>query len=77
VNIIALISLYAETRPPIIWTSKNEYGRVEIWVDGWWMGKKSKEQKSSKIIDIVSYGLKVSVNGVICVCSIFQVKKSL
>ena len=47
---------------------KNEYGRVEIWVDGWWMGKKMKEQKrSSKTIDIVSYALKVSVNGVICV----------
>ena len=26
--------LYVETRPPIIWTGKNEYGRVEIWVDG-------------------------------------------
>ena len=26
-----------------------------------------KEQKSSKTIDIVSYALKVSVNGVICV----------
>ena len=49
---------------------KNEYGRVEIWVDGWWTGKKLKEQnkkRSSKTIDIVSYALKVSVNGVICV----------
>ena len=26
--------LYVETRPPVIWTGKNEYGRVEIWVDG-------------------------------------------
>ena len=35
-----------------------------------------KEQKrSSKTIDIVSYALKVSVNGVTCVCSPFQVKK--
>ena len=33
-----------------------------------WTGKKMKEQKrSSKTIDIVSYALKVSVNGVICV----------
>ena len=33
-----------------------------------WMGKKMKEQKKvSKTIDIVSYALKVSVNGVICV----------
>ena len=33
-----------------------------------WMGKKMKEQKrSSKIIDIVSYALKVSENGVTCV----------
>ena len=49
---------------------KNEYGRVEIWVDGWWTGKKLKEQNkkmSSKTIDIVSYALKVSVNGVKCV----------
>ena len=38
------------------------------------MGKKMKEQKKfSKPIDIVSYPLKVSVNGVICVCSPFQV----
>ena len=27
-------SLYAETRPPIIWTGKNRCGWVEIWVDG-------------------------------------------
>ena len=40
-----------------------------------WMGKKMKEQKkSSKTIDIVSYALKVSVNGChMCVCSPFQV----
>ena len=32
------------------------------------MGKKMKEQKrSSKTIDIVSYALKMSVNGVTCV----------
>ena len=37
-------------------------------------GLKMKEQKkSSKTIDIVSYALKVSVNGVVCVCSPFQV----
>ena len=38
--------------------------------------KKMKEQKNrpSKTIDIVSYALKVSINGVIlCVCSSFQV----
>ena len=48
---------------------KNEYGRVEIWMDGWWTGKKMKAQKnkSSKTVDIVSYGLKVSENGVTCV----------
>ena len=47
---------------------RNEYGRVEIWVDGWWLGKKLKEQKrSSRTIDIVSYALKVSVNGIIYV----------
>ena len=44
---------------------KNEYGRVEIWVDGWWTGKKMKEKKKfSKTIYIVSYALKVSENGV-------------
>ena len=38
-------------------------------VDGLlWTGKKKKEQKkSSKSIDIVSYALKVSENGVTCV----------
>ena len=36
-------------------------------------GKKMMEQKrSSKTIDIVSYALQVSVNGVTCVCSPFQ-----
>ena len=38
--------------------------------DGLWTGKKMKERKqkkSSKTIDIVSYALKVSVNGVKCV----------
>ena len=37
--------------------------------DGLWTGIKMKEQKkrSSKTIDIVSYALKVSVNGVKCV----------
>ena len=39
-------------------------GRVEIWVDGYKM-------KSKKTIDIVSYALEVSVNGVTCVCSPF------
>ena len=53
----------------VIWTGKNEYGRVEIWVDGWWTGKKMKEQKkrSFRTIDIVSCALKVSENGVTCV----------
>ena len=42
------------------------------------MGKKmteqnTKQRRSSKTIDIVSYALKVSVNGVMCVCSRFQV----
>ena len=31
------------------------------------------QKKSSKTIDIVSYASKVSVNGVMCVCSLFQV----
>ena len=38
--------------------------------EGLWAGKQIKEQKkkrSSKTIDIVSYALKVSVNGVKCV----------
>ena len=40
--------------------------------------KKMKEQKrSSKTIDIVSYALEVSVNGVTCVCSAFQVIKHI
>ena len=57
----------------IIWMGKNEYGQVEIWVDGWWTGKKLKEQKHlPKTIDI-SYALKVSENVVTCVCSPFQV----
>ena len=49
------------TRPPVIWTGRN-------------MGKKIKEQKRcSKNIDIASYALEVSVNGVMCVCSPFRV----
>ena len=52
------------------------FGRVKrIWTgrnmeDGLWTGKKMKEQKKkrcSKTIDIVSYALKVSVNGAKCV----------
>ena len=27
--------LYVETRPSVIRTGKNEYGRAEIWVDGY------------------------------------------
>ena len=42
---------------------RNMGGRVKI-----------KEQKrSSKTIDIVNYAMKISVNGVTCVCSPFQV----
>ena len=47
------------------WSSKNQCGWVEIWVDRWWWwtGKKMKEQKKSpKNIYIVRYTLKVSVN---------------
>ena len=29
-----LAYLYAETRPPIIWTGKTCCRRVELWVDG-------------------------------------------
>ena len=54
--------LYVETRPPVIWTGKNEYGWVEVWVDGQWTDKKNEgAKKASKTIDIVSYALKVSV----------------
>ena len=48
-----------------IWTGRNMGGRV----------KNEGAKRSSKTIDIVSYALKVSVNGVKCVCSPFQVKK--
>ena len=34
---------------------------------------KARKKRSSKTIDIVSYALKVSENGVTCVCSPFQV----
>ena len=44
-----------KTCPPVIWTGKNEYGRVEIWVDGY---KNEGAKKFSKTIDIVSYALK-------------------
>ena len=53
------------------WTGKNEYEREEMWVDGWWMGKKMKEQKK----DIVSYALKVSINGVTCVFVVLFMSK--
>ena len=40
--------------------------------------KKMEEQKKfSKTIDIVSYALKVTVNGVMCVCSPFQVIRDI
>ena len=48
---------------PIIWMGKNRCGRVEIRVDGWWTGTKMEEKMASKIIDIVSYVLEVSING--------------
>ena len=59
---------------------KNEYGRVEIYG---WTGKKMKEQKQNKqkeikTIDIVSYALKVSVNGVTSVFVVlFRSKKDI
>ena len=47
---------------------KSRCGQVEIWVDGWWTGKKLRSKNQfPKTIDIVSYASKVSVNGVICV----------
>ena len=54
------------------------FGQVKTNVDGQkygWTGKKMKQQdnRSSKTIDIVSYALNVSINGVTCVCSLFQV----
>jgi len=39
---------YAETRPSVIWTGKTYFGWVEIWVDGWWMGKKLKTKGLQK-----------------------------
>ena len=44
---------------------KTEYGRVEVWVDG--KINEGAKRRSSKTIDIVSYALKVSENGVTCV----------
>ena len=56
---------FMQTRPPIIWMGRNCCGWVELWVDG---EEEQKEQKrSSKTIDIVSYALEASVNGVTCV----------
>jgi len=53
---------------------KTCFGRVELWVDGWWMGKK----RSTKIIDIVSYTLEMSVNGVTFVIVVhFRLKKNI
>ena len=40
---------------------------------GGWGNKKKEQKRSSKTLDIVSYALEVSVNGVTCVCSPFQV----
>ena len=62
--------LYVETRPPVIWTGKNECGRVETWV-GCGRVKKCRSKKGLPKADTVSYALKVSVNGVTCVCSPF------
>ena len=40
-----------------------EYGWIKI----------NEQNRSPKTIDIVSYALKVSVNGITCVCGPFQV----
>ena len=40
---------------------------------GGWVKNEGAKNWSSKTIDIVSYALKVSENGVTCVCSPFQV----
>jgi len=49
--------MYPFVGPVSIWDVKEEdetqtsFGRVEIWVDRWWMGKTIKEQnKYSKVI---------------------------
>ena len=34
-----IVHMLVKTRPPVIWTGKNEYGRVVMWVDGWWNKK--------------------------------------
>ena len=52
--------------------SKTCFGRGEIWLDGWRMSK------SSQIIDIVSYALEMSVNGITCVFIVhFRFKKNI
>ena len=58
-------SFMQKTRPPVIWMGKNCCGQVEIRVDG---QKRFRSKKRSFVtIDIVSYALEVSVNGVTCV----------
>ena len=42
-------------------------GQKYGWTGGGQVKKMNGQKKSSKTIDVVSYALKVSVNGVICV----------
>ena len=51
------------------------FGRVKTVTDRW-TGKKIKELKRSSK-SYVNYALEVSVNGVMCVCSPFQVIKHI
>ena len=42
-------------------------GQKYGWTGGGWVKNEGAQKRSSKTIDIVSYALKESVNGVICV----------
>ena len=51
---------------------------IALCKDGWCTSKKMKEEKkSSKTIDMVSYALKVSVNGVMCLLILWVVANIL
>ena len=51
----------------LLWTGSNVGGRE----------KNEGAKQSSKILDIVSYGLEISVDDITSVCSPFQVRKHI
>jgi len=63
------------TGPPVMWTGQTCCGQVKKSLDSWSTEKKINEQnRSSEIIYIVSYALKMGANG--ChTCGLFQVIK--